>query len=210
METDNIFTNKVQVCRPELFELLCALTVTVIANSCDIVGKGIQPYIYHMLRIKVYRDSPFKGCSGYTEILKSREKEVVHHFILTGFRLNEIRMCVDIVDQLVSIFAHFKEVCFLLCRHTGTSAVRTFAVYQLRFCEEGFTGSTVHTFVMSLVDISLCIHFFENFLNLFFMVFICSTDEFIIGSIHQIPDPSDLCRYVVYKFLWSDACFFCF
>ena len=62
---------------------------------------------------------------------------------------------------------------------------------------------------MSLVDISFCVHFLKNFLNLFLMVSICGTDEFVIGSVHQIPDPLDLTGYIVYEFLWCDSGFFC-
>ena len=63
---------------------------------------------------------------------------------------------------------------------------------------------------MSFVDISFCVHFLENFLNLFFVISICGTDEFVIGSVHQIPDSLDLTGYVIYEFLWCDSCFFCF
>ena len=163
-----------------------------------------------MFRVKIYRDSPFEGCSGYTKILKSRKKEVIHHLVLTRFRLNKFRMCIDIVNETVCVFAHFEEICFFLCRYTWTSTVRTLTIYQLRFCKERFTWGTVHSFVMSLVDISLCIHFLKNLLDLFFMVFICGTNEFVIRSIHQIPDSLDLTGNIVNKFLWCDSCFLCF
>jgi hypothetical protein len=81
-----------KVSRPELSELLCVISVTVITDAGDIVRQRIQPYINYMLGIKVYRNSPLEGSTGYTEILKSGKKEVVHHLILSGNRLNEIRM----------------------------------------------------------------------------------------------------------------------
>ena len=40
------------------------------------------------------------------------------------------------------------------------------------------------------------------------MILIRCANEFIIRSIHQIPDSPDLCRNVVYKFLWRNSCFF--
>ena len=42
--------------------------------------------------------------------------------------------------------------------------------------------------------------FFEDFFDLFFVVFICGTDEFVVGCVHQIPDSFDLTGYVVYEF----------
>ena len=83
METDDIFSDKVKISRPVFVELIAAVSVAVIADTCDIVCQGIQPYIYYVLRIEIYRDSPFERCSGYTEILKSRKKEVVHHLVFT-------------------------------------------------------------------------------------------------------------------------------
>ena len=47
-------------------------------------------------------------------------------------------------------------------------------------------------------------------LNLFFVVSICGTDEFVVGRIHQIPDSLDLTGYVIYEFLWCNTCFVCF
>ena len=207
METNDIFSDKVKVCRPVFVEFIAAVSVAVIADTCDIVCQGIQPYIYNMLRIKIYRDSPFEGCSGHTEILKTRKKEVVHHLVFTRLRLDEIRMCVDVVDQFVCILAHFEEICLFFSRYTWTSAVRTFAVYKLGLCEERLTWCTVHSFVMTLVDISLCIHFFEDFFDLLFMVFICCTDKFVIGCVHQIPDTFDLTGNVIYEFLRCNTSF---
>ena len=77
METDNIFSDQVEVCRPVLIKQFCTVTVAVISDSCDIVGQRIEPYVYDMFWIEVYRDSPFEGCSRYTQILKSRKQEVV-------------------------------------------------------------------------------------------------------------------------------------
>ncbi len=79
-----------QVCRPQLVELLGAVAVAVITDSGDVVGQRIQPYVGNVLRIKVYRDSPAEGGSGYTEILQSRKEEVVHHLVLSGNRLDEL------------------------------------------------------------------------------------------------------------------------
>ena len=193
METDDIFSDQMKVCRPQFVELLCAVSVCVISDSCDIVCKSVKPYIYNVLWIEIYRNSPLEGCSGYAQILKSRKKEVVHHFVLTGNRLNELRMCVDMLDQTISILAHFKDICLFLCRLNRATAVRTFSIYKLRLCEERLTRCTVHSFVMSLVNISLIVKFLENLLNLFLMIFICCTDEFVIRCIHQIPDSFDFC-----------------
>ena len=207
METDDVLADKMQVCRPVFLEQIAALPVTFITDSGDVVGEGIQPYIGDMLRIEAYRDSPGKGGPGHTEILQSRKQEVVHHLIFSGYRLDKFRMLVDVFDQLRSVLAHLEEVSFLLCRLHLPSAVRAFAVHQLGFGEERFAGCTVETFIVSLVDVSLVVELFEDLLHLLLMVVVGGADEFVIRSIHEIPDSLDFRGHLVYELLGRDACF---
>ena len=81
VETDNILSDQMEVCRPVFLELLCAIPVTVISDSGNIVGQGVQPHVHYMVRVKVHRNSPFKGGPGHAQILQSREEEIVHHLI---------------------------------------------------------------------------------------------------------------------------------
>ena len=129
VETHDIFSDKVQICRPVFLELPCAVSITIVSDSCDVVCQGIQPYIHNMLWIKVNRNSPCEGCSGHAQILKTWKKEIVHHLIFTRYRLNKFRMRVDIIDQTVSVFAHSEEICFFLRWFTFASTIRTFSVY---------------------------------------------------------------------------------
>ncbi len=118
-------------------------------------------------------------------------------------------MRINMLDQTVCIFAHFKEIRFLLCRLHLPAAVRTFSVYKLGFSKERFTGGTIHPFIVTLVNIALVIQLFKYFLDLLLMVIICGTDKLVIRSIHQIPDPLDLCRYIIYELFWCDSCLLC-
>ena len=206
METDNVLADQMQIRRPLLLEQVAGLSVALVANAGDVVGQRIQPYVYHMLRIEIHRDTPFKGGTGYTEILQTRKQEVVHHLILSGNRLNEFRMLVDMVDQAVSVFTHTEEISLFLGRLHLAAAVRTLAVHQLGLGPEGLAGRTVHTLVSALVDIALVIQLLEDLLYLLFMVIICGADKFIIGGVHQIPDTLNLTGYIVYEFLRSNAC----
>ena len=69
METDNILADQMQICRPVFIELLCGIAVTIITDTGDIVCQRIQPYINDMLVIKIYRNTPVKRGTGYTQIL---------------------------------------------------------------------------------------------------------------------------------------------
>ena len=206
METDNIFSDQMQIRRPLLLEQVAGLSVALVADAGDIVGQRVQPYVYHVLRVEVYRDAPFERGTGYAQILQTRKQEVVHHLILSGNRLNEFRMLVDMVNQTVSVFAHTEEISLFLGRLHLAATVRTLAVHQLGLGPEGLAGSTVHTLVSTFVDIALVIQLLENLLYLLLMVIIGGADEFIIGSVHQIPDPLNLTGHIVHEFLRSNAC----
>ena len=206
METDNIFSDQMQIRRPLLLEQVAGLSVALVADAGDIVGQRVQPYVYHVLRVEVYRDAPFERGTGYAEILQTRKQEVVHHLILSGNRLNEFRMLVDMVNQTVSVFAHTEEISLFLGRLHLAATIRTLAVHQLGLGPEGLAGSTVHALVSTFVDIALVIQLLENLLYLLLMVIIGGADEFIIGSVHQIPDPLNLTGHIVHEFLRSNAC----
>ena len=205
METNDILSDQMQVSGPQLRKLLRAVSIRIVPDPRDIVGQRVQPHIGNVLRIKVYRDSPLEGCSGYTQILKSRKKEVVHHLVLAGYRLDKLRMRVDVLDQTIRIFAHFEEICFLFRRLHLAPAVRTFPVHKLGLREERLARRTVHSFIMPLVNVSLFIQLFENLLHLLLMILVRRADEFVIRRVHQIPDALDLRGYIIYKFLWRDA-----
>ena len=92
-------------------------------------------------------------------------------------------MLINVLDQSVRILAHTEEVSLLLRRLYHTAAVRALAVYQLGLRPERLTGSTVHSLIGSLVNITLIIETFEYLLYLLLMILIGSTDELIIRYI---------------------------
>ena len=129
METDDVLTDQMQVCWPVFLEHLAVVAVTVIAQSGDIVGQSVQPYIGDVLWIEGNRNTPAERGSGYAQILKSWKQEVVHHLVLSGNRLNELWVIVDVLDQTVCVFAHLEEICLFLGWLNLTAAVWTFAVH---------------------------------------------------------------------------------
>ena len=131
MKTDDVLSDQMQVRRPVMAELFRAFPAALIPNPGDVIGQSVQPDIDHMLRIKVHRNPPLKGGSGYTQILQARKQEVIHHLVFPGYRLDKFRMGIDMLDQAVRILAHFKEIRFLPGRLHLAPAVRTFSVHQL-------------------------------------------------------------------------------
>ena len=129
MEANDIFTDQMKICRPVFLEQFTVIAIAVVAKAGDIVGQCIQPYIGNMLRIKGNRNAPGEGGSGYAQILQTRKQEIVHHLVLSGYRLDELRMLVDVRNQAVCVFAHFEEVSLLLGRLYLAAAVRALAVY---------------------------------------------------------------------------------
>ena len=194
-----------QIRRPVFGELPAAVSIAVVTDAGDIVGEGVQPYVDHMLRVKVHGNAPAEGGPGHAEILEARQQEVVHHLIFPGNRLNELRMLIDILDQFRSVFAHAEEVGLLPGRGHRPAAVRTLAVHQLGFRKERFTGGAVHPLVIAFINIPLVVELFEDLLYLLLVGGIRGADEFIIGSLHEIPDAADLSGHLIYQLLGGDA-----
>ena len=128
METNDIFTNQMQICWPVFLELFCAFAIAIISDTCDIVCQRIQPYVSNMFWVKINWNTPFERSTGYTQILQTWKQEVVHHLVLTGYWLNKFWVSIDMVNQSLCIFAHFEEICFFFCWCTWTSAVWTFSI----------------------------------------------------------------------------------
>ncbi len=192
MEPDDVLPDEMQVRRPVFFEPLRSFAVSVISNPGDVVCQRVEPDIDDVARVEVNRDAPFEGCPRYAQIRETRQEEVVHHLIFAGDRLDEFGMFIDVVDQAVRIFAHFEEIRFFLLQGNRASAVRAFSVDKLSFRKEGFAGSAVPARILALIDVALVVHLFEHVLDLFLMIVVRRADEFVIRSIHKIPDPSDL------------------
>ncbi len=209
VEPDNVLSDQMQVSGPEFPVLLRAVSLRVIADARDVIGQRVQPHIHHMPRVKVHGNPPLKRCPGHTQVLQSRQQEIVHHLIFTRHRLNKFRMLVDMSDEPVRIFAHTEKIGLFPGRFHLPAAVRTFAVHQLGLRPEGLAGRTVHPFVGAFVDIILVIQPFENLLYLRLMIIIRSPYKLVIGNIQHIAQSPDNARHLVHKLPGGGARFLC-
>ncbi|SIA48078.1 Uncharacterised protein [Mycobacteroides abscessus subsp. abscessus] len=60
METDNFFSDQMDIRRPIV--QIFGVVFCSVAKGRNIVGKRIDPYIYHMLWIVRHFYAPVKGC----------------------------------------------------------------------------------------------------------------------------------------------------
>ena len=63
MESYNVLSYKMQIRRPVFIKAFCGISVSIIADTGDIVAQSIKPHINHVLGVKVHRNTPVKGCS---------------------------------------------------------------------------------------------------------------------------------------------------
>ena len=191
VETDDLLSHYMHIGRPVLFKII--ILVVEIAESCDIVGKCIHPDVHNMVFIKVNRDSPFKAGSGDTEILQARLDEIVDHLVDAGSRLQE-RACFQQILHGLCILGEAEEIGFLFRIVHFTSAVGALSIHQLALCPEALARCAVHTFVGTLVDIPVVIHFTENPLDRLDMVIVGCADKAVVGNIHQLPQIQNALR----------------
>ena len=91
----------------------------------------------------------------YAQVLQSGQQEVVHHFIFSGYRLDEFGMLINVLDQPVGVFAHTEEIGLFFGRLHRPAAVGAFAVYQLGLGEKCLAGSAVTVSYTHLVFLGI-------------------------------------------------------
>ena len=71
METKNVLTDNMHICRPILI-IQFALFFRCIAKGRNIVWKCVNPHVHDMSRVKLNRNTPCKARSWHAQILQSR------------------------------------------------------------------------------------------------------------------------------------------
>ena len=189
------------ICRPVLIVLLAVVRS---AESCNVVGKRVYPYVHNVLRIIRYRNTPVECASGYTEVFESLLDEA-SHLVPSCLRFEEFRMLIVELEDLVCIVGKLEEVCLFACLLNRSAAVRALAVNQLALCPEGFTWCAVQTFVCAFINIALLIHSLPDLLDSCHVSLFCSSDEVIIRDLHGCPQILDACNDLINVLLRSNA-----
>ena len=99
METDNLLAHQMNISWPELAE---SLWIIQKADWGKVIGKCIKPYINNMLIVDRYRYTPIEGCTRNTEILQPL-LDKINHLIAAAYRLNKLRIIINIFQQTVCI-----------------------------------------------------------------------------------------------------------
>ena len=205
VKADDILADHVQIGGPEFIEQLRGFAAAFVADAGDVVRERVEPDVYDVLRIEVDRNAPLERRAGHTEILQTRQQEVVHHLVSARNGLDEVRMLVDVVDELRRVLAHLEEVRLLLGGLHVSAAVRALTVLELRGREERLARDAVHALVVALVDVALVVHVFEDLLDRLHMVFVRRADKAVVARADEVPKPLDLPRDVVHIFLRRHA-----
>ena len=111
VETHDFLAHQMQVCRPVFIE---HLLVVQEADGSQVIRQRIEPDIDDMLpavliRRHGHRHAPGEGGAGNAQILQTLLNEI-NHLIAAGFRLDKIRIFLDICQNAVCIIAHFEEI----------------------------------------------------------------------------------------------------
>ena len=107
MEAQDILADDMDIRRPEGSEI--PFRIIRIAESGDVVGKGVEPDVDDMPFIPRHRNPPGKGGAGNRKIAQPLANEI-EDFVAPGARLNEVGICLDMPEQLLLVFAHAEEI----------------------------------------------------------------------------------------------------
>ena len=107
MEPQDVLADDMHIGGPQSAELLALLPVRlvgIIPDGGDIVDQRIQPDVGHVAGVEGHGDSPRKGGTGHAQILQSCLEEIVDHFLFAALGINKVRICLDIILELLLIF----------------------------------------------------------------------------------------------------------
>ncbi len=202
MEADDFLAYQMDIGWPELLELLRIIQIT---NRSQVVGKGIEPYIYNMLVINRHRNTPVKGGTGDAEILHALIDEI-NHLVAAGYWLDKIRIFLNVLQQAVCVFANLEEICLLRNLLDSTMTIWAAAIFiQLMLSPVAFAWSAVKASVGAFVNITLGVNAAEDFLHNLLVTLFRGADKIIIGDIQQLPQVLESCHDRVYVFNRGNA-----
>ena len=158
-----------------------------------------------MTRVKIHRHAPAERRAGDAQILQPGLEEIIHHLVFPGFRLDKLRVLLNIVRQPVGVFAHAEEISLFTGFFYLRAAIRAFAVHKLAFGEKGFAGVAVPALIVAFVNIPLVIEFLKNLLHFFFVHRVRGAHKAVVGRIQRVPVAADLRRHIVHKLLGRHA-----
>ncbi len=155
----------------------------------DIVDKGIEPDIGHIVGIEGKGDSPGKPVlrTGDTEILQRFPKEG-KDLISIDLRPNKILVFLNVVDQPILIFAHLKEIIFFLDELGLLLVIRAFPIHQFSLGIEAFATEAVISTVFPEIDVPFIIDFPQDQLNYLLVFFSCGANEGVVGDVQLGPE----------------------
>lgn len=108
VEAHNLLTHQMHVGGPVLVEFAVALLA--VAQGGDIVGQRVDPYVDHVLGVKIHRHAPGETGPGDAQVLQSGQQEILQHLVGPLRGLDELGMVLDILDQPGGVLAHTEEI----------------------------------------------------------------------------------------------------
>ncbi len=110
------------------------------------------------------------------------------HFVLAEFRLDEIRMFVDIVNQPLLVFAHPEEIILLRDDAQLLLMLRALAAFiQFLLRVESLTANAIVAAIFIEVDISAVVDLLQNRLNNLLVIIISGADKEIVTDVQFLP-----------------------
>ena len=96
VETENVLAYEVYIGRPVFLIHIGVVALDVVAQECDVVGKGVYPNIDNMTGVKLHGHAPCKCASRDAQVCETGSYEVVEHLVLSGGGLNEVGVLLDV------------------------------------------------------------------------------------------------------------------
>ena len=88
------------------------------ADGAQVVREGVEPHVHDVLAALRHRDAPIEGVAADGQVTQ-RLGQTREHLILAALRLDEFRVGLDVIDQLLVVLGHAEEVRLLIALLQG-------------------------------------------------------------------------------------------
>lgn len=190
MEFDDVFSDHVDVCRPE------SVVFMVLATG-KVIQQRVIPDVRYLGSVEWKRNTERARLSGNGKIFQSFANE--REYLGRAARWNDkILVRFVVFEQFVLVFGKAKKVILFADFLRLFSVVRTETVLgKVTRLLKTLATDTIQSLVFAQVDISTVKRALEDFLDVPLVRFRCSTDEIGIRNIQIIPDLLVLTRHEI-------------
>ena len=192
-----------------VFLVVAGLVVFVFrpAEGGDVVGKGVEPHVAHVVLVEGQFDAPGQAGlgTGDAQIFQHAAFEHGERLVAVAFGPDEVGIVENVLLQPVLILGHLEEVVLLADVFGLGQVLGAESVFQFLFGVEALAAVAVVAAVFAEVDVALVVEALQQHLHGLLVIGIGGADEAVVLYAELGPEVAEHAGNVVHEGLRRHA-----